>query len=228
MLITRFMATALLAARDTLTDRQLQLRDLLGAGKTTVAAFVSLAMVALGDPASALAQVAEPWPIKEFEVLNVEPAGDVVPLGVAVELLRELRVDLDNPLDLDLWETVPLLDETRQAIETYLKESAGLLEQWGFRAPALEPVVLTAAGHRAHRVYIVENLNVGEEDAAGLYRSAHCIGGNETVILLDADDILDASGLITPHGLSTVGHELFHAVQFATPFFASSCGRWLT
>lgn len=195
---------------------------------TAIVAFASLTMIALVSPASAPAQSAEPWPIKEFEVLNVEPAGEVAPFGAFVALLREADIDLDNPLDLDLWKTVPLPDETKQAIETHLRESALLLEQWGFAEPALEPVVRTRAGSDAYRVFLVRDL----VDIAGRYHPLHCNRGNETVILLDADDIMDASGLITPHGLSTVGHELFHAVQFATPFFASSCGEevghWIT
>lgn len=184
-------------------------------------AIMSVAVAALALSCSALAQNSAPWPIKEFEVLNVEPAGEVAPFGAFVRLLREADIDLDNPFDLDLWQTVPLEDGTRQVIEDHLRASAGLLERWGFPAPALGPVVETRDGRDAYRVFLVRDL----EGHAGEYHPLHCWAGNETVILLDADDVLDESGRITLFGLSAVGHELFHAVQYATPFLENRCGE---
>ena len=165
------------------------------------------------------------WPIREFEVRAVHPTGRVAPFGAAVDLLRRLNVDPD------VFETLALDDYVKTRIEDHLRRSAMELEAWGFPPPALEPVVETADGRRAFRVYVVDGI---DEGVAGVYHSRHCRGGSETVITLNAQDVIERqSGTVTWMGLSTAGHELFHAVQFATPFFGDTpCGErvgdWIT
>ncbi|MDP2584769.1 MAG: hypothetical protein Q8W47_11895 [Candidatus Palauibacterales bacterium] len=172
------------------------------------------------------------WSTKDFQALNVEPAGEV-PLGAFVTLLRQADIDLDNPFDLDLWRTVPLSATTRLALETYLHDVAVRLEEWGFPEPALEPVVELDGGRRVYRVYLVRDIPYEGATPSGEYIPLGCLPSNEPVLLLDADEILDESGAVTASGLSTIGHELFHAVQGGAPFFGrslTSCedvGHWI-
>lgn len=179
--------------------------------------------------------MAEPWPIKQFEVVNVEPGGQLDTdrnlddlVGAIARVIRETGIiDPDFP---GIFTTVPLSPEskTKEDIERVLHQAATRMEQWGFRPPALEPVVTTPDGVKQYRVYLVKGL----EGAAGLHHSNTCntLFREERVILLDADDVL-TGGVLDLDGVQTTVHELFHAVQSGSPFFSNcngnSIGNWI-
>ncbi len=167
------------------------------------------------------------WEIDEFEVLPVAPASGIdgsvryiTPL--IIQAMRQTEVfDPDLP---GIFDPVEVEAGTLAAIEGYLHESAQLMAQWGFPSPALHPVVNYRGDRPAYRIYLVENL-----DNAGEYH-VDCDLLAERIILLNANSII-SGGRITPRGHSTIAHELFHAVQYATPFFAcsdGSVGDWIT
>jgi hypothetical protein len=188
------------------------------------------------------------WPIKEFEVLNVEPLRDLSSGGNAVaEYLDDLIVELAriSPWDFEAHggRTVPLDPDTKAKLEDHLSKTAYLLESWGFPAPRLQPVVETEDGRKAYRVFLVSGL--GED--AGNYHHPICwrtrLGvldhesGAEAIIRLDAEDVLSSmgtgSGIRGPGALKVLSHELFHAVEWATPFYeGAACegvvGGWIT
>lgn len=81
----------------------------------------------------------QPWPVKEFEVVNVEPVrmGVLGPLDIGPSLLRLQRVIaavLGPSFDRDYAavRTVPLEPGTKEAIETHLRESAEILRPGAF------------------------------------------------------------------------------------------------
>lgn len=175
------------------------------------------------------------WTVREFEVRAVEPVRSRPPTQAQlaewvrkagidletihvdaeasfVELLRLLGLMPDGPFTEDL-----KIDPTaRSLIQTHLRESARLLERWGFPAPALQPVVTLPGGQAAYRIYLARGL----AGMAGYYRGPSCrFDANGAIIVLDLDAILGRDGQPTPAGLEAVSHELFHAVQRATPFF---------
>lgn len=193
-----------------------------------VLAVLALAAVCLAAPSPARA---EAWTIKKFQVVNVEPSGDVEALGglgnlpeLIVRAIREAGpVDPDFP---GVFETVEMDPETAWAIERFLNESAELFESWDFAEPALQPVVETGNGERAYRVYLVDRFDdqtLPEDAWAGIYKGS-CNDFEERVILLDASSLLEG-GRLTPKGAQTAAHELFHAVQGASPFFECRTGE---
>jgi hypothetical protein len=201
------------------------------------AGIVALVIVLAGLMADAFAQG---WPVKRFEVLNVEPGrhlevpGDN-PLSSAIEFFLEGLLEIlqdTGAFDPDLpgwFETVDLHPEAAQEMEHLLNGAARLLEQWGFRPPALVPVVDTPDGDRAFRVYLVEDLvgAFGHDDGIwGVYHGS--LGGG--IIMLSAVDAL-SNGRLSDRGAMTLVHELFHAVQHGSPFFArrpdGSVGDWI-
>lgn len=167
---------------------------------------------------------AEPWPIKQFEILNVQPAPlfSVLDEGMKPELaalIRKIFGDDHVPFEL---ETVPLDPVHKLEIENYLTEVAALYEQWGFASPELSPVVEDTNGRDAYRIYLVRYLG-----SAGRYR--RCTFDS---ILVDAEQVMSGEEL-TDFGAMTLAHELFHAVSANTPF--GSCtngirshGGWIT
>lgn len=173
------------------------------------------------------------WPIDRFQVVNVEPAGLVRDMtNPRLNYLYEVMVRTvrDNPLGFDpdfplIFDPLPMDPVVGATIQAYLRDAAAQLRAWGFPAPALDPVVTTATGDQAYRVYLVEGL-VG---ASGEYMP-DCSAATERVILLNAADIL-TNGRVHPRGHQTLGHELYHAVQAAMPFHACTggpVGSWIT
>lgn len=173
------------------------------------------------------------WPIKEFEVVNVEPSGSIERNSylqnwteLLVRLIRETSIiDPDFP---EYFHSVPLDSATKATMESFLSSAAVELERWGFPPPGLEPVVTLDSGAEAYRVYLVNEL----DGPRGKYIPS-CGRDDETVIVLSASDILTGPTEIpfAPRGAVTLAHELFHAVQWATPFFGcgdGGVGDWIT
>lgn len=178
------------------------------------------------------ALAADPWEIARFEVVNVEPSGlaDQNPsLGIVTMIARAMRSEAFDPDFPEFFTTVELRPETKAEIEAILATTAASFQAWGFPAPALEPIVTVSGGEQAYRVYLV----AGREDIAGSYhgRSCETLLRGETVILLDADDVIP-NGELTAYGIKIVVHELFHAVQYATNFIRGcergAAGSWMT
>jgi len=184
-------------------------------------------MATLAGPSVGSAQQVEAWPIKEFEVVAVEPAGVVdgnrhIHAWVE-EMVRIIRTETDYDPDFPpIWDeaTVPdsLFDIARQEIESVLHEAAVKLESWGFSSPLLEPVVKNEVGVDAYRVYLVTG-----RPQSGVYHAQPChFGIREAVLVLNADVVLASDGSLTDPGVQTVVHELVHAAQFGLPSY--SCG----
>jgi hypothetical protein len=188
---------------------------------------------------------AEPWPIKEFEVVNVEPSGDFdwnsYGTTFIASVARAIRQSgLGDPDFPGIFETVELLEVSCDSedftpaqcdIEAVLRLAAAELEALGFPPPRLEPVVTGADGRRRYRVYLVTGL----DDASGEYHPKPCeeYFREDIVILLDADRILtERHTQLTLGGAQTVAHELVHAVQGGSRFFAGCQreypGSWIT
>lgn len=179
------------------------------------------------------------WPIKEFEVVSARPWQSWQPYERWLNLLREqLGQELDEAVRAD--EVLNL--QLKEDMEAYLNRAAHQLEAWGFPPPSLEPVVTRRDGRRAFRVFYVDP----ERGAgwAGQYmpnNSRHVspvpVQGTRTIMylsgmrgVLSSADATSGARL-TDEGKATLGHELFHAVQFAMPFFATGAtlkGDWIT
>lgn len=181
----------------------------------------------------------QPWPIKEFEVVSARPWQTWQPVDRWLNLLREqVGQELDEATRGD--EILNL--QLKEDMEDYLSRAAHQLEAWGFPPPKLEPVVTRKDGRRAFRVFYT-NLKSAERPA-GMYmpdNSRHVfpieMQGTRTVIYLSGlrgvlSTASEKSGVrLSDNGKATLGHELFHAVQFATPFFTASStwrGDWIT
>ena len=180
---------------------------------------------------------AEPtnWRIKHFDVVQAEPwtPGDPVSAGIrqALETPSRLVAEI-SPVTADALMTLvkaayftrdeffdpvevayPLTWETKKEMETYLEGAARLLQEWGFPEPHLTDVVTRSDGKKAYRVYYTNLSN-----AAGLYDWGFF---NLPTIFVDANIMVGKKG-VKPSGYGTLGHELFHAVEYAMPFFRSS------
>jgi hypothetical protein len=95
---------------------------------------------------------ANDWPVKKFEVFLGSPTASNFDLGITADQVFGLLdnwVDIDSPTD-------PPPDVPAAAIaeiESYLGEVAQMLDDMGFAPPLLVPMVKTAAGEPAYRVY---------------------------------------------------------------------------
>jgi len=176
--------------------------------------------------------MAEPWPIKHFEVVNVEPGGQVDTGGRAGEMLGALaralrKTGLMDP-DIPSLKIGTLPPATKKDIEQVFRDAAIQMEQWGFSPPALEPVVTTPDGVKRYRIYLVTGLGVD-----GRYHLNPCNTPfrDERVILLDAKDVIKNEAL-SLEGVYVALHELFHAMQYGSPFFSNcsenTVGSWIT
>jgi len=190
---------------------------------------------------------AKEWEIKEFEVLAIDPyRGDLdrpelLGLGYMAEDIISLVIRLSrmSPKDFEA-ARIPLVEihpDAKLLMESHLSATAIELERWGFPEPRLEPVVTTADGRRAYRVYIVASgSDLLTPDAAGAYHGRSCVFGaerpEESIIVLDSNDMLINQQVKGVRALSTLSHELVHATQWATRFFGGSCtkspGDWIT
>jgi len=175
--------------------------------------------------------MAKPWQIKHFEVVNVEPGGQVDTGGRAGEMLgalaRVLRKTGFMDPDIPGLKISTLPPATKKDIEKVFRDAAIQMEQWGFSPPALEPVVTTPDGVKRYRIYLVTGLGVD-----GRYHRNPCNTPfrDERVILLDAKDVIKNEAL-SLEGVYVALHELFHAVQYGSPFF-NNCddnpvGSWI-
>lgn len=238
-----------LATRATSTDGELRLRDLLCAGKTTVAASAFMAMVALGSPALASGQQGQPWSIKEFEVLAVEPMRNWGPFSHYGPDKNRMASDLTDllialarvsPVDFEALgaRTIELDPTIKARMEAHLSKTADLLESWGFPQPRLDPVVETDGGRSAYRIFVLAGLS---DETAGEYHGPLCSESvfglerkTETIIQIDGRRLGNYRvGALGTSALTTLSHELFHAVQYATPFYeGTACegkvGGWIT
>lgn len=192
-----------------------------------------------GSAAHATEGARQPWPVKEFEVVSARPWQSWQPFERWLNLLREqVGQELDEPMRGN--EILNL--QLKEDMEAYLSRAAHQLEAWGFPPPKLEPVVTRPDGRRAFRVFYTDPQ--ADEQWAGKYildNSRHIspieLQGTRTVMYLSGmrGALSQASGSsgarLTDVGKATLGHELFHAVQFAMPFFATgstSKGDWIT
>lgn len=173
---------------------------------------------------------AEPWPVKEFEVIGVVPKDTELNLTFeeyadqAYRLLRETGVV--DPYLPELFLSIDIDPEVRASIEVFLHDAAVRLEAWGFEPPALKPLVTNSAGRPAYRVYLITNMN-----AAGKYRPS-CEVSTKQILLLNDIQVMGAL-TPTPRGYATIAHELFHAVQYGSEFYRCvegnrSIGSWIT
>lgn len=188
--------------------------------------------------------LAKEWEIKEFEVVAIEPLrpGWNVASPPAVEelgeTLSELLIQLSRlaPGDFESVNARALqMDgDTKKLIESMLNLTAIALESWGFPEPNLAPVVTTEDGRRAYRVYIVRgNSDVMPDPAPrGAYHIRPCNSHREPIITLNEETVLYYGSIQSVEALKTISHELVHAVQHNTNFFASGCtegaGDWIT
>jgi len=176
------------------------------------------------------------WPVAQFEVFEGLPynAADGASLkaarwiGVENLALEAARLGGQHQLDQARRASVPLSAGLKREIESYLGEVARLLQDQGFAAPVLEPVVRRADGREAYRVYYGDFPNIGY--AAYSYG---CEGeANLRLILVNAAYLTTASGGIREKGYGDLAHELFHAVQRGSAFFRNNCnpdaGEWIT
>ncbi len=165
---------------------------------------------------------AEPWPIKDFEVVAVAAAGEyreptLERLARDVQRLVQ-ETGITDPYFPTLFRTLPVDVTEQTAIENFLGETAAQFEAWGFQPPALEPVIQGRDGNPAFRVFLISNLEL--EGAAGEYHVS-CVSFTRRIILLNRSSIMSGNTIST-RGFQTIAHELFHAVQGAYPFF--ECG----
>lgn len=196
---------------------------------------------------SSIAAAGEPWPIKEFEVVAARPWDQEIfkerSGGLAMDTLRLWRAllieQLGSDLDPRLQPDEPLNLQLKEDMEAYLRAAAQQLEAWGFPPPRLEPVVTRKDGQRAYRVYYVDN---PVEGTLGMYMADNSLWyelSSRTVIILNGSrgELSQDGGpgghgaRLTDTGRSTLGHELFHAVQFAMPFYRRALGTpgaWVT
>lgn len=205
-------------------------------GRPPITALLRIAMfIAALAPAGFLAPPAhaQPWPIKSFQVVAVEPSGAGGNPGQ--NLARLLRNDLVD-IDASHWryfQTVPQTparDRMMRDLEAAFAQAAAIYEQNGFPPPDLEPIVRRDDGSQAYRVYLVSGLST----QAGFYHGQGCaqVGSRgERVILVDYDDA-QKDDQLTVVGIQIAAHELFHAVQHATSFFRNCSGdpigSWIT
>ncbi len=170
------------------------------------------------------------WPIKAFEVVNVEPSGLVEGGGrlgsVAAAIVRVMRsTDTFDPDFPSILKTLPIEAKTKTEIESVLALTATRLESWGFAAPPLEPVVETESRARAYRIYLVT-----DRDYAGAYHQRPCDPA-EPVLVLNGDEVLNADGSLSIRGVETIVHELVHAVEAGTRAYrcgdGDSPGQWI-
>lgn len=173
---------------------------------------------------------AEPWEIKEFDVVNFRLLN--------VDQLTKLTFDggpgtrqfykdyIDTvlgglPFDLERFGEImaPIFDKS--IMDDHLKLTAEFFEQWDLPEPTLNPIVSTQDVDQAYRLYLVQNL----PNALGLYHIRDCIDEDKIgVILIDANDVFSGQG-VTDRGLITLSHELFHAVEFSTPLYTQLCKK---
>ncbi|MGB7934540.1 MAG: hypothetical protein WCH04_20405 [Gammaproteobacteria bacterium] len=193
----------------------------------------SVSLVGILDPSQSQA---EPWPIDQFEVVNIEPSAQFNWTSFATtriaDILRQLRSETFDPDFPKYFHQVELKQSTKASFELALSQAASSLEDWGFPPPKLEPVVRRADGQQAYRIYLVQDIKSGEESVAGVYHYCRFpLLRGETVILLDAKDVLTVDGLVVYSGLSSAIHELFHAVQYNTRFIGGCTeeqpGDWI-
>ncbi len=179
----------------------------------------------------------EPWPTTEFEVASAER---LMELGVLREFpeVGEAWIDFLNEsfASVDDWLAAAGLDPlgarvydpaeaTRREIEAYLRDAAQLLEEWGLPAPALRQ----SRGRYQVALLAETPASLIGDEAAGLYVPEICgfLGG---LLFLRAGSVLDGDDL-TPDGMETLGHELFHAVQGSMAVGATCpfpTGAWIT
>ena len=200
--------------------------------------FVLLMVVAL-SVVGVRAAAAEPWPIKTFEVVPV-PVLPSDTLG-----FRDFLEDLPNAMTAE--DKARLIEQVSgddhgmvfakdliPQIETALAEAAAFFEQNGFPPPAISSVV-EKDGVPAYRVFLVNGLA-----SAGVYRPNLCDDAaiDRQIVLLNydwvgrVDDVTAAVANLTLDGRHIAAHELFHAVQYNTPFYQScdgyNVGDWIT
>jgi hypothetical protein len=181
----------------------------------------------------AVSHAAEPtnWRIRHFEVVQTEPTtpisntarrlagmpanlvGEISPataevLTAFMDVGYFLRDWALNPVMLQR----PLTPAIKADVENFLEGAANMLQQWGFPEPHLNDIVTRADGKEAYRVYYTDLTLM--KNAAGLYDPG--LWGLPA-LFVDAASIADANG-VTARGYGTIAHELFHAVQSATPF----------
>lgn len=214
-------------------------QDWVGFRRGLETTFVLVTLLVAASAAHAAEGVRQSWPVKEFEVVSARPWQSWQPVERWLNLLREQAgQELDETMRGD--EILNL--QLKEDMEAYLSRAAHQLEAWGFPPPKLEPVVTRPDGRRAFRVFYTDPQ--ADEQWAGKYipdNSRHVspieVQGTRTVMYLSGmrGALSQASGSsgarLTDDGKATLGHELFHAVQFAMPFFATgsaSKGDWIT
>ena len=180
---------------------------------------------------------AESWPTLEFEVFE----GYGPPQS-------EAAIRIGRPLGLERFDVAasmptPLAPALKAEMEAYLSEVAAEYQRLGFPAPELEPIVTRADGRRAYRVYWYafgdtdHMLQISDRPAVMAYacRGEHNVRRMNLNARVDGPFPLEnrlawSTGKVpgridrlSDKGYGDLAHELFHAVQRATPFFGANC-----
>ncbi len=170
---------------------------------------------------AAAAARADPWPIRNFQVVEmpVEEIADDTG-GVVNDAIDAVVGVYSDDVAGD-----PARAEQREAIERYLRDCAEQLEAWGFPPPKLGRVVELENGELAYRVY-----SVASGGSSKYVPSAGGDGANagHMRVNLAAGDL---SRTLDFQGYATIAHELFHAVQYNSRFFnddPGGVGDWIT
>ena len=192
----------------------------------------------VGSAASAQTQ---PWTIKEFDVVNYRPLNPFLIPRVAGDLTERRYMVMAEaveealrgaPLDLEKYGRVTTEIHAKPAMDWYMKYSAETLESYGFAEPNLVRTAELPDGRTVYRIYLVDELIVDGDGAAGvLHPPCWEDEAGLPAILIDSDSIYSGEKL-TRRGLQTLAHELFHAVQFNSSLFRDYCTKvptnWIT
>jgi hypothetical protein len=88
---------------------------------------------------------ADPWPSKEFDVIAVAPKGVELDLTYEQYLIEMTRIigesSVFDPYFPELYTSLSIDPTVKAALEVFLHDAAVQVENWGFPAPALKPVV---------------------------------------------------------------------------------------
>lgn len=180
-----------------------------------------IALAVLTALFAAAPAAADPWPIKNFQVVEMteeQIAGDT---GGAFNDAIDAVVGAFS----DDFAGDPARAVQRGKIEDYLRQCAEQLETWGFPPPALGRVVELENGELAYRVYALPTVSSskyyppdGGDGANAGHLRLHLMGS-------------DRNWRLDFQAHATIAHELFHAVQWNTQFFSvdpDSVGNWIT
>lgn len=157
-------------------------------------------------------RAADAWPTQDFDVFEGVPwAGSGRP-GVAI--LQPLY-EQDQPRVA----SVPMTPALKQDIDRYLGQVARRMQAMGFGPPKMDSPAGRANGKPAFRVYYFDFAPTGRGSSYARYESGDS-ELNRFLIALNASRLTEPGPQgprLTPKAYVDLAHELFHAVQRASP-----------